>query len=216
MDLSFERCEDATTYSDPSYGSVTFLTRGEQVIVTIETLRTKMVPVEATEAHYADYFSLFNDPVVVERYLEGKPLSMESLQKRIDTVWAKRWTEEKDPFSAFKVLDKKTGAFIGHGVLGHGDRPGQAEGAGLLKRAHWGYGYGTELANVFLKVYVPALIQEGYTVEGKPLDQITATVRLDNPASKRIMEKLGLKMVEETELYGATRYRFALDILDVA
>ena len=63
-----------------------------------------------------------------------------------------------------------------------------------------------------VKEYAPATIQEGYTLEGKPLERIVATARPDNPASGRILEKVGMRFVRAEEKYGALRHHYSIDL----
>lgn len=56
---------------------------------------------------------------------------------------------------------------------------------------------------------------EGYTLEGKTLEKITATARPDNPGSVKILEKLGMHKISEEEKYGALRHHFSINLSEL-
>lgn len=87
--------------------------------------------------------------------------------------------------------------FLGHVVAGHGDVPGQSELAFLFMPQHWCQGFGTEAVAAIVKEYAPATVKQGYTLDGEPLNKITATAKPDNPASVRILEKTGMRKISE-------------------
>ncbi len=179
--------------------------------VTIDTDRLHMRSVKAKESDYDRYAALFGDKEVMEKFATGQTKTREEVQSRIDDVWAKRW-RENDPYSGFAVFKKDTREFVGHAILGHGESPGQAELGGLGNRSFWEKGYGSEAAKALLQEYIPATIQEGYLLDGKLVQTVLATARVDNPASSRILGKIGMQFVREEEKYGALRRHYAMDL----
>ncbi len=99
-------------------------------------------------------------------------------------------------------------------MIGHGDEPGQSELAYLFMKNHWGKGFGTEAVTALVKEYAPATVMEGYTLEGKTLENITATARSDNPASVKILEKLKMHKIGEEEKYESLRQHFSINIIE--
>jgi len=80
----------------------------------------------------------------------------------------------------FAVVVKRTWRIAGACELIVGARHSGEIGY-LLGRRHWGYGYGTEIAR--------ALVVYGLDVLG--LQQLHATISLDNPRSRRVVQKAG-------------------------
>ncbi len=181
------------------------------LFVTIDTERLHMRSVEPTEAEYDNYAALFGDETVMEKFATGQTKTREEIETRINEMWVKRW-KKGDPYSALAVFKKETGDFLGHVVLGHGDQPGQSEIAYLFHQPYWRQGYGSEAVMALVTEYALATIWEGYTLEGLPLEKITAIARPDNPASCRILEKIGMQFLFEEERYGALRYRYSIDL----
>ncbi len=145
------------------------------------------------------------------KFATGQTKTREEMRTRINDVWVKRWREH-DPYTGLAVFRNDTDDFLGHVVLGHGDAPGESELAYLFNRPHWGKGYGSEAVTAVVKEYAPATVKEGYLLDGKPLERIVATARLDNPASGRILEKVGMQFVRAEEKYGAMRHHYSLNL----
>lgn len=186
--------------------NVQFSTSAQGLDVTIETDRLKIRSIRPDPDTYDNYASLFGNAKVMEKYANGQTKTREQIQERIDKIWAKRW-KEKDPYSGLAVFHKN-GQFIGHVILGHGDAPGEAEIAYLFVPSAWKQHYGSEAVAALVNQYAPATIANGYLLEGKPLTKITATARPDNPASVRILEKLGMHFDKKDEKYGAIRHYY--------
>ena len=194
----------------PGNSQIKFLSNEEGWLsVTIQTEQLHIRSVEATEAEYDHYESLFGSKNVMEKFATGQTKTRDEIQKRIDGVWVKRW-HERDPYSGFTIEEKKTKAFVGHIALGHGDLPGQAELAGLGNQGFWGKGYGSEAATAIVREYAPATIERGYLLKGSPLTTIVATARSDNLYSGRILEKIGMCFVHKEEKHGALRNHYSM------
>lgn len=107
-----------------------------------------------------------------------------TIYRQESVATAKQWIREQR--GKFPVVEKETGALIGMGGL----TPWTWEGEDLidityrLRKSAWGKGYGRELAE--------ALVKYGFGVMNLP--QITATITPDNLPSKKMAEKLGMKL----------------------
>ena len=182
--------------------------------VTIDTDRLHIRSVEPSEKDYNSYGALFGNTAVMEKYATGQTKTPEEIRIRINDLWVKRW-REKDPYSGLAVCKNDTDEFVAHVVLGHGDVPGQSELAYLFMKNHWGKGLGSEAVTALVKQYAPATVKEGYTLEGKILETITATTRPDNPASVRILEKVGMHKIGEEVKFGALRHHFSINLSEM-
>eukprot|EP00461_Guttulinopsis_vulgaris_P009664 UN09735 len=88
-----------------------------------------------------------------------------------------------DTLTHFAVIDKQTGEFLGGVSFGITPKHQQAEVAWSIAEKHWGKGYCTEAAQ--------ALIDYGFT--HKSLIKIFGRHFTNNPASGRVMMKIGMK-----------------------
>lgn len=179
--------------------------------VTIDTERLCMRSVNSSAADCMNYATLFGDPHVMSKFSTGLTKTQSEIEQRIQNVWEMRW-RENDPYSGLAIFRNDTDDFIGHVCLGHSGDPGTSELAYLLHRAHWGKGYGSEAVMAVVSEYAPATIQEGYLLDGRVLSKIVATARIDNPASLRILEKVGMHRAYIEEKYGALRSHYSFDI----
>jgi ribosomal-protein-alanine N-acetyltransferase len=191
-----------------------FVNEQNALSVTIDTDRLHIRSVAASEEEVASYASLFGDQEVMGKFATGETKTPEEIKTRINQVWIKRWNQN-DPYTGLAIFRNDTDEFIGHTAIGHGDKPGQSELAYLFMKNHWGKGFGTEAITAVVKEYAPATIQEGYTLNGKVLEEITATARPDNPGSVKILEKVGMHKVREEEKYGAMRYHFSIGLSEL-
>lgn len=200
------------TYRDSSIVNF-YLDENEALSVTVDTenLHMRSTMVEDCDS----YVKLFGDPDVMSKFATGETRPKEAVESRLKDIWVKRW-QQNDPYNGLAVFKNETDEFIGHVVIGHGDAPGQSELAYLFMKNHWGKGYGTEVATAIVKDYARATIEEGYTLEGKTLETITATARPDNPGSVRILEKLGMHKICEEEKYKAMRYHFSINMCELS
>jgi RimJ/RimL family protein N-acetyltransferase len=178
--------------------------------VDIQTDRLKISSVQPIEEHYNHYAALFGNPLVMEKYYNGMK-SYEEVKAWIDNSLAKRW-KEGDPFSGLVVYRQDNGKPIGHLMLGRGETPGVAEIAYLFLPEEWGMGFGTEALTALVHAYAPALRREGYLVLGKPLELLFGTARIENEASWKIMEKVGMHLDKIQDRFGAPRRYYSLRI----
>jgi ribosomal-protein-alanine N-acetyltransferase len=99
---------------------------------------------------------------------------------------------EKYGYGMSAVLRKSDGVMIGWGGLQPLEDSGETEVGYGFDKPHWGRGYATEVAAAWLR----------YGFETAGLTRIVAVAFPENTASRRVMEKLGMRF-EKT----ATHYR---------
>ncbi|HVS37015.1 MAG TPA: GNAT family N-acetyltransferase [Gemmataceae bacterium] len=156
---------------------------------------------EFTEADAESLFELDSDPEVM-RYLGPYQLGdVEAYRSRIQTVNIPYYAEHPG-YGVYAVVEKAGGAFLGWILL----RPGlayrfaaeagfRAEDVELgyrLRRSAWGKGYASEGSR--------GLVHDAFTRLGTAC--VVAVALVGNRASTRVMEKVGLRCVEEFRLPG--------------
>ncbi|MCB9139764.1 MAG: GNAT family N-acetyltransferase [Caldilineaceae bacterium] len=137
-------------------------------------------------------FALDDDPAVM-RYLTGGPGTPRAV---IDSEMLPRFIDagrEEPPLGFWAAESRVTRAFLGWFSLRRADAKTQAVLGYRLRRAVWGQGYATEGAE--------ALIRLGFTQAG--LERITASAYEENLASRRVMEKAGLRFTRRFRLTSA-------------
>ncbi len=181
--------------------------------VTIDTERLHIRSVEAKEEDYTCFAALFGDKEVMCKFATGATRTKEEITDRIKDPWVKRWNGN-DPYSALAVFKQDSDDFVGTVVLSH-DKPGVSELAYLVMQACWNRGFGKEAVTPIVREYAPATVEEGYLLDGKPLQKVIATARPDNPYSCKILAGLGMQFTGEEEKYGALRHRYAIELKDI-
>ena len=127
------------------------------------------------------------DPEVVRWTPDGSP-SRDEVERQILPYW-RRYYVETPGFGFWAVEEKATGEFLGWFHLRpagvHG--PAEPELGYRLRRSAWGKGYATEGSR--------ALIHKAFTEH--PVRRVLAETSAIHIASRRVMEKCGLRLVRE-------------------
>lgn len=115
--------------------------------------------------------------------------------------------QQHNPWHALKIIDKQTGAFIGHLVAGYGYEKGELQIAFALLPQYWREGRGKESANFLVHQLVPTLVAEGWTLPASSVYPeaevrcISATTDPENRASQRVLASAGLQQVDQPAAY---------------
>lgn len=161
---------------------------------------------EIVEADAPGLFALDSDPEV-HRYLGNRPVTSLAESEAIVQHVRRQYTE--NGIGRWAVVDKITGDFIGWSGLKYETnlRSGQPyyDLGYRLRRQYWGKGIASETAR--------AALEYGFTRLRLPA--IFAAAHVDNAASNRILQKVGLRFLETFELDGATHNWYGLPSADV-
>ena len=128
---------------------------------------------------------LDGDPEV-KRYIDGgAPVDRQDLAAMLE-----RWLGYYDRFDGYgfwAAVEKSSGTFLGwfHLRPGKGAGPLEPELGYRLRRVAWGHGYATEGSR--------ALIDRAFGELGA--ERVSASTMTVNAASRRVMEKVGLRYV---------------------
>lgn len=165
--------------------------------VFLETDRLILRKFTRDDAHLL--VELDSDPEVMRYISKGHPTPLERIETDILPRWL-QYYETSEHLGFWAAHEKASGDFIGWFHL-RPDRhcPEDTELGYRLKRTAWGKGYATEGAR--------ALIAKAFSEWG--IDRIVATTLVGNSASRRVMEKCGLRLersftYEEMRLPGWT------------
>ena len=140
--------------------------------------------------------AVYCDPEVM-RYVPGGALrDPAAVRATLETHAA---TGERLGFGVWAVVERRTGDVIGDAGFGILEPTGDVELGYTLARAYWGRGYATEAA--------AACLDAGLAHIAAP--RIVAVVDVDNAASLRVAEKIGMTRVGEIELHGRPHALFA-------
>jgi RimJ/RimL family protein N-acetyltransferase len=126
------------------------------------------------------------DPDVMRFVTGGVPTSRAEIENEFLPAFL-GYYERYEGYGFWAVIEKATGEFLGwfHFRPRPGAVSGEVELGYRLRKSAWGRGYATEGSR--------ALIRKGFTELG--VRRVTAEAMAVNTASRRVMEKAGLKLV---------------------
>lgn len=153
------------------------------VAVFVETARMELRRFDAEDLELL--VELDSDPEV-KRFIDGgAPVDREELADRL--AWWLGYYERYEGFGFWAAVEKATGQYLGwfHLRPGEGAGPTEPELGYRLRRAAWGRGFGTEGSR--------ALIDKAFGELGAT--RVYATTMVVNTASRRVMEKAGMRLV---------------------
>lgn len=129
--------------------------------------------------------ALDNDPAVMRWINGGTPTPWAVTRDQILPGFL-RYDDATPGFGFFAAMEKATGDFVGWFVFRPtGNAPGEVAIGYRFHKAAWGKGYATEGAS--------ALIERGFGEWG--VERVIASTYEENAASRRVMEKLGMRHV---------------------
>ncbi|BDP40325.1 GNAT family acetyltransferase [Deinococcus aetherius] len=138
-----------------------------------------------TEADGDLLWDLDRDPAVMRFLNGGRPTPREVVREKVlPGILAEygRW----EAYGRWAAEERETGEFLGWFALRPVEEdPGSLELGYRLKRSAWGQGYGAEGARALVRL---AFAQPG-------VERVVASTMTVNVASRRVMEKAGLRLV---------------------
>ena len=159
----------------------------------LETRRLFLRPINHADADAI--YSMRSDPDVMRFIREP--------QKRSETEsWIRlissRWEKENLGFCA--IIEKQSGVFLGWCGIWILPETGEIELGYAIAKQFWNQGFATEAASVFLR----------YAFEVLNAERVIAVTEPDNLASRRVMEKLGMRFAEFGVFYNRRMTRYQL------
>ena len=126
------------------------------------------------------------DPAVMRFINGGRATPREEIEREILPAWL-AWYGRADGYGFWAAVERASGAFVGwfHLRPRAAGRPREPELGYRLRVAFWGRGYATEGSR--------ALIDRAFRELGAA--RVTAETMAVNAASRRVMEKAGLRYV---------------------
>jgi len=161
-----------------------------------------------TSADIAAFDEMDADPEVM-RYIGDGRTYKRAPEESVELIGRIRSRWEENGFGLLAATSRESGDVLGWVTLAVPNFLPEllpaVEIGWRFRRRHWGHGYATEAAR--------PLLHYGFTDLG--LDRIVSVRRVENAASARVMEKLGLRFSHET-VTPANGVRVAVHELDRA
>ena len=148
------------------------------------------------ESDVDDIFAMRSDEEIM-RFIREPQARDESFD------WIKlvsgRWHSEKLGFCA--VIEKETNKFLGWCGIWRLKETGEIEIGYAIDKTQWKKGFATEAAEKFMR----------YAFEELNAERLVAVARPENTASRRVMEKLGMKFVKTAAFYEQSLVQYAVN-----
>ena len=141
--------------------------------------------------------ALFADPEVMRYLPGGVPLPRERLDGVVERTHD-HW--QRHGYGVWVVCDLIGGEVMGQCGLRSVEEAGETEVLYALARATWGRGLATEAARAAL----------AFGFERTGLQRIVAYAVPDNVASRRVIEKLGMRFERAERMWGLDLVRYAI------
>jgi RimJ/RimL family protein N-acetyltransferase len=169
------------------------VTRGDHTIETERLLLRSM-----REEDIDGLLTVFGDPKVMAAF-DSPPFDREQMER-----WVRRNLEHQDRhgYGLFTVTLKASGVIIGDCGLERLEIEGEpaVELGYDLRSDHWGRGLATEAARAV----------RDYTVSVLGIRRVVCLIRQGNQRSRRVAEKLGMRLEAEIEQGGHPYWRYGL------
>lgn len=146
----------------------------------VETARLLLRRLQPTDLD-AYYARLYADPDVMRTLPPRVPISREAFEARVPAFMSEHWTTHG--FGPWVVVHKADQQVIGHCGLRYWPNSPDIEVFYALARPYWGQGLATEGAR--------ASLHYGFAQLG--LERIMAAAMIDNHASRRVLENIGMR-----------------------
>jgi RimJ/RimL family protein N-acetyltransferase len=153
-----------------------------------------------TLADHAAHAQIYSDPEVM-RYMPRGPMTppeAHQASQAVLTHFIDHWT--RYPFGVWAVTDNVTGTLLGQCGLRFLPELNEVEVLYLLARAYWGQGLASEAAQAAL----------AYGFEQVGLERIIALTKPENTASRRVMEKLGMRYEKNLHIFHLEAVYYAM------
>ncbi|WP_370616076.1 GNAT family N-acetyltransferase [Mumia sp. Pv 4-285] len=130
--------------------------------------------------------ALDNDPAVMRYINGGLPVAREEIVDDVIPAFL-RWYARHPAYGFWAAEEREGGRFLGwfHYRPGEDGDPRDPELGYRLHEAAWGQGYATEVSR--------ALIDNGFSAHD--VERVHAETMVVNVASRRVMEKAGMRLV---------------------
>ncbi len=135
-----------------------------------------------------DLYFIYSHPDLSKYLSNEQPLRLDQTRAAINSI-AECWRQHN--FGVWAVVYKKHQKLIGHCGLKFLENTPEVQIGYLLLKDYWRRGLGTEAAAAVLK----------YGFEVVKLERIVAIAKPENIASRRVMEKVGMKYEKDAYYY---------------
>jgi RimJ/RimL family protein N-acetyltransferase len=167
--------------------------------MTIPTITTPRLVLRAfTQEDVEPLYHILRQEDVLRYFPPTDPLPRDRVQKMVLGL-LKHW--EARGYGLWAVEARSGGQLMGRCGLQWLPDTKEVEVDFILGRTFWGQGFATEAAR--------ASLRHGF--EELEVELVVGIVHVENRASQRVLEKLGMAILEQRQFFGMECYRYAIE-----
>lgn len=164
----------------------------------IPTIATPRLVLRAlTKQDIDPMYRILNQDGVLRYFPTTEPPPRDRVQKMILGL-LRHWEERG--YGLWAVESSPDGTFMGRCGLQHLPETGEVEVDFILSKLYWGQGFATEAGRASVR----------YGFEKLGVENIVGIAHVGNKASRRVLEKLGMTLIEQREFFGMECYRYSV------
>jgi len=168
----------------------------------LETAR--LILREINEDDFDDLYRMNSDPLIMKYVGDGSTRNLEQMIKELEILISHY--SRKPGLGIWATILKGSNTFVGASGLVYYDNTPEIEIGYRMLKEHWNKGYATEASIGLLK----------YGFKKMGLRMIVSSAHVENVASRRVMEKIGMRHVDNRVQYGCLQayYEIGADTYD--
>ena len=140
-----------------------------------------------------------SDPVIMKYVGDGSTRNEAQMIKELEMLIS-HYTR-KPGLGIWATILKDTNSFVGASGLVHYDNTQEIEVGYRVLKEHWSKGYATEASLGLLK----------YGFETLKLNRIVSSAHVENFASRKVMEKIGMTYIDNRVHYGCLQAYYEIE-----
>lgn len=164
----------------------------------VETKR--LILREILRSDFDDLYRMNSDPIIMKYVGDGSTRSEEQMKAELEMLIS-HYTR-KPGLGIWATLSKDTDTFVGASGLVYYDNTPEIEIGYRMLKEYWNRGYATEASL--------GLLNYGFRTLG--LRKIVSSAHVENFASRRVMEKIGMDYIENRVHYGCLQAYYEIEI----
>ena len=144
-------------------------------------------------------YQMNSDPEVMKYIGDGSIRNHEQMVNELDMLMS--YYVKNPGLGIWAMVLKDTKRFVGASGLVYYDGTSEIEMGYRLLKENWNQGYATEVSFGLLK----------YGFKRLALKKIVSSAHIDNLASRRVMEKIGMRYIDDRLQYGCTQAYYEIN-----
>lgn len=141
------------------------------------------------EGDFEELYRMNSDPIIMKYVGDGSTRSREQMVKELEMLIS-HYTR-KPGLGIWATILKENNCFVGASGLVYYDNTPEIEVGYRILKEHWNRGYATEASF--------GLLEYGFKTLG--LNKLVSSAHVDNLASRRVMEKIGMTHIDDRIQY---------------